>query len=476
MKKVVIHRSRKGKPLRILFISAIVFVGILSLWKAFFQQEEPEIMKQSMTVNHEIGETESIIERNKNNVIGVHYPVLKEKVINRKIKQVIDHTIAQFKKDCAKGDSGQFSELYIDYETFSLNPQLASIHLRIEKNSSYSAHPEILSKNYTFERKTGKRLSLKDLFTSRYLSRLTDKVEQQLSQKNAYRQYKKPSRKKLSELLTEDYQNFLLTSKGLVICFDPYAVMPGACGAPRITVPYNWMKGLFRENIQVKYQPEKAPVKHPEQPAPRKWDKQKPMIALTFDDGPDPKNTREILKTLSANGGAATFFMLGSRVSDYPQAAQAVIAQGSEIGNHSWSHRMLTSIDEKTFKHQVDDTQKIIYHYTGVYPRLIRPPYGAVNNAVKKKINMPMILWNVDTEDWKNRNAEKITQWALSHAQDGSIILMHDIHDTTAAAVPAIIQGLKAKGFQLVTVSELYQYKGKSLENGKVYTDCSNQP
>lgn len=195
----------------------------------------------------------------------------------------------------------------------------------------------------------------------------------------------------------------------------------------------------------------------------------KPMVALTFDDGPGPY-TERLLKCLKENHAVATFFLVGSSVEGYKDTVKKAYEMGCEIGNHSWNHPQLTQLDQRALASQISNTNRVIRNATGHNPTLLRPPYGAYNAAVSSAAGMPLILWDVDTLDWKTRDTQSTIRSVLSEAKDGSIVLMHDIHQPTVAAVESIIPQLKKKGYQLVTVSELARYKKKKLYDGSVYS------
>lgn len=201
-------------------------------------------------------------------------------------------------------------------------------------------------------------------------------------------------------------------------------------------------------------------------------DKKRPMIALTFDDGPHPINTLRILEALKKYNASATFFMLGNRVNANPDIPSQIIAQGSEIGTHSMSHPNLVKLDDSEIEMQIGTSSKIINQKAGKKIQLLRPPYGSYNDVVKQKAKeygLAIILWNVDTEDWKSRNADKIVEHVLTHVKDGDIILMHDIYDTSAEAAERILGELTKQGYQFVTVSELLHQKEIKLESGQKY-------
>lgn len=176
-------------------------------------------------------------------------------------------------------------------------------------------------------------------------------------------------------------------------------------------------------------------------------------IALTFDDGPG-KYTTQIVDVFKKHKAKATFFMLGRSVAADPDTARYVHDSGMAIGNHTWSHPVLSGLAPATVKSELDKTSQAIKDATGVAPSGVRPPYGAFA-ATTPHENMPFILWNVDSEDWKNRDVTITTQRVLSDARAGAIVLMHDIHPSTAQAIEGIVVQLKKEGYRLVTVPEL---------------------
>jgi peptidoglycan/xylan/chitin deacetylase (PgdA/CDA1 family) len=178
-------------------------------------------------------------------------------------------------------------------------------------------------------------------------------------------------------------------------------------------------------------------------------------LALTFDDGPDPAVTPRVLEALQARGVVATFFEMGNKVKANPELTQRAASLGNEIGNHTWDHTQLTTLKAAAIKTEIQTTQQIIKQTIGVYPRLFRPPYGSTNATVAANVGLPQIRWSYDTLDWLYKNANTVFQRAVSGARPGGIILMHDVHPTTAEAVGRLLDRLTAQGYTLVTVSEL---------------------
>lgn len=182
-------------------------------------------------------------------------------------------------------------------------------------------------------------------------------------------------------------------------------------------------------------------------------------VALTFDDGPSPATTPQALEILRRNGAHGTFFVTGANASRHQALLARMAAEGHEIGVHSWSHAQLTRCSAAKVDHEIADTAEVIRRATGQAPKLMRPPYGATNAALNKRMmadyGLRTILWDVDTLDWRHPGVQRVIDTAVGKARPGSIILVHDIHASTIAALEGIVQGLQARGFKLVTVSQL---------------------
>lgn len=184
-------------------------------------------------------------------------------------------------------------------------------------------------------------------------------------------------------------------------------------------------------------------------------DNSEKKIALTFDDGPNPSSTEAILKTLKNHHAKATFFVLGNRVERYPELVDKIVQEGHEVGNHSWSHPDFTKLSQEKVKNELDHTAAQVEQAAGVSPIAVRPPYGATNDAVNEVIGQKPLLWTIDTLDWKSHDPKAICSIVKKEAKNGSIVLMHDIHQTTAEALDQLITDLEEQGFRFVTVSEL---------------------
>lgn len=200
--------------------------------------------------------------------------------------------------------------------------------------------------------------------------------------------------------------------------------------------------------------------------------KNRKTIALTFDDGPS-SFTNRLLDCLEANNAKATFFLVGEEANYFQDEVKRIDALGCELGNHTYSHADLTSLDPNGIASEISKTDQLLTELTGHASTALRPPYGSINDNVVSTVTTPMFLWSVDTRDWETLDAQQTIDTALSEARDGAIILMHDIYSQTVDAAEVIIPKLIEQGYELVTVHELAQAHGIELQAGIAYGELT---
>ncbi len=201
-------------------------------------------------------------------------------------------------------------------------------------------------------------------------------------------------------------------------------------------------------------------------------DPSQPMLAITFDDGPG-QYTDRLLDCLEQYNSVATFFTLGYLDEAYPDVVKREAELGCEVANHTWDHTSLTTLSAAKAAETIERTNETVFNIVGKTPALYRPPYGSYNSTVLGAINMPAIMWSIDTLDWKTKNADSTYNTIMQKSYDGAIILMHDIHEPTVEAACRVIPDLIEAGYQLVTVSELLEYRCGGGEAGTVYFDVT---
>ncbi len=199
-------------------------------------------------------------------------------------------------------------------------------------------------------------------------------------------------------------------------------------------------------------------------------DPKKPAVALTYDDGPHPTVTHDILDVLEKYNAKATFFVVGSRINSYKDCIIREAQLGCEIANHTYNHTTLSSASNEKIASEISRTNNLVKSLTGKTPVLVRAPGGSINSRSAAATGCPIVHWSVDTLDWQSRNASSVIAKVKANTRDGSIVLMHDLYGSTATATETIVPWLISQGYQLVTVSELMQLKGIDMQPGQVYT------
>lgn len=193
------------------------------------------------------------------------------------------------------------------------------------------------------------------------------------------------------------------------------------------------------------------------------------LAALTFDDGPRRSTTTKLLDGLAQRGVRCTFFVIGAQIEGSEDILKRMDAEGHQLGLHTFDHVSLIGLGQADFARQVDRGRQALKCVVGHNDFVLRPPYGTTDGGVEKWAGCPIILWSVDPTDWDDRNTQRIVKHVVENTQDGDIILLHDIYDTSVEAALQIVDELHQKGFLLVTVDELAHQRGAALEPGKIY-------
>lgn len=195
----------------------------------------------------------------------------------------------------------------------------------------------------------------------------------------------------------------------------------------------------------------------------------KKLVALTFDDGPSRETTGRLLDILKEKQVRVTFFAVGRMAEQSPELLKREKDEGHVVASHSMTHRNLGRSTEAEVQWEVDEVNRVFLSVIGEKPSLLRPPYGSINDATRRVAGQSLMLWSVDPEDWRDRNAEIVKQRAVGATFDGAVILMHDIYNSTVDAVPGVIDELRAQGYEFVTLPELAEIRGTKLEAGQAY-------
>ncbi|REB06583.1 1,4-beta-xylanase [Sporosarcina sp. BI001-red] len=426
---------------------------------------------------------------------AVQYPQSKNEDFNNNVVTYIKQAKKNYLeaiRDVKIEDNKKKSELNISYETHV--DKKGNYSFVLMNNESLQGSKRLSEiESFHLNSKTGEQLDIQTVFKEDpdTLQKMTERVRRKIQHTD-----------KLSDGLIADkmqirtepewrnYENYAITGKAMIFFFESGSLKALKAGPQIATIPIEEMNDLLKPEFQVATvsQTEGDKVNKPndsknektegstdkgnatknegtkedpksgaETPPPEAEEPHEKKIALTFDDGPDPKTTIQILNTLEKYDAKATFFMLGSRVEYYPDTAKAVKAAGHEIGNHSWNHPDLSKMPLAKALEEINRTTAIIQKVTGEKPTVFRPPYGAYTDQLSKQTIPPIILWNVDTLDWKYRDSNKLLEEVKKSTKDGSTILMHDIHPSTADGLDNVMAYLQSQGYKFVTVSELHK-------------------
>ena len=356
----------------------------------------------------------TIIEENDNNLICINYPNTDYKKLNDIIKLDIDNIYNDFKNKYNNKD-----ELNIDYKINEFNGFI-NILLDISINSSNYV------KTYFFDINNNNFLNINDIVDNNSIYQIKNNL--------------------IKETINIHYLDNYINKLPFFIDNDLNIYI----NSNNKTIRKNYSNIDYKIDLNIKNNYAKV---NSYKINNKVLDINKKYVALTFDDGPSIY-TKEIIDTLKKHEVNATFFILGNKVKPYQELLNESLNNGNILGNHSYNHKWLIKLNEDELNNQIIKTNEEIKLYTGFTPTLLRPTYGSVNNKVKH-LNMDIVLWTVDTMDWKYRNVSTIVSRATKNLKDGDIILMHDIYKTSALAVDKIITEIKKQGFELVTIPEL---------------------
>ena len=384
-----------------------------------------------------------------------------------------------------KTDPNAEGEVNIQFDSYLIDDRFAGVLENGMFTSSHLAHPTSIVRTFNIDTQNGTLLENTDILDYSQLGEIFDVMRESL-----LRDYPETIDYP-SKMDVEWLENIAIGKEGIIVVLERGKYFPTYHGTLKVTLDYDKLGGaliLGSEPTPEPTTPEpttpEPTTPEPTAPEPTKppiipnvppqsgdIDPSKPMIALTFDDGPS-KYTSQILDTLEKYNARATFCVVGNLVNARKDTVKRAFDMGSEIIGHSWDHKDLSKLGAADIKLQLNNTSAAIEAVTGVWPQLYRPPYGAVSNTLKStsaELGYAIIYWSVDPLDWSSRNAEKVYNEIMNNASNKAIVLSHDLYGSTADAMERIIPELIEKGYQLVTVSELMYYSGKTLEAGVVY-------
>lgn len=422
-----VKKKNRARKISIFLVSMLVIIGIgcVVIYKFSDNLKMQAVLNRSEYSASDLDKQYGSINQNKyyqgKSAYIIYSPKTENEQFNQTITSITDSIIADFD---SKAPHQDVDVLFVDYGIKTTDSKYLNLDFII--NMQFGDQKETKQQHYCLNGVSGELLTLKDVCRADYTQKLKLFAKRDLELEDDIE-------------IADDYNSFALDSENLTIYFSDEQV---------VTVP-------------LKYIPEL--IDYP------KIDYNKPMIALTFDDGPNKKQTTRLLDCLEKYDARVTFFLLGSNISGKEDIVLRAHLLGNEIASHTYNHKMLTKLSPENLKYEIEQTDKEIEDIIGTKPKLIRPPYGSKNQDVYDAAGRPIVLWSIDTEDWKTRSASATVQSVMDNAADGEISLMHDIHSFSVDAAIELIPKLIDEGYQLVTVSELAYYKGIELENKAYY-------
>ncbi|MCI9127778.1 MAG: polysaccharide deacetylase family protein [Eubacterium sp.] len=443
----------------------LIFLLLLSCYTKYIDtkieniKEETHTYCQTYADNQKTGEPVTVIQCDAPFSYGLQYPQTGQTKIDERIVEIVNEIRAAFDEKYLHS-SNIFSSslsanatLLLCYETYIFSTSHMSLilyetHEINNSISSTSVHA------YHFDLRQDDEQMAEDLMYKNFRECASNYAQTYFQESDLYKNSVFENHRK--SLLPENgpFDCFALTSEGVLFFIEPNVILPNDYGVIRLLVPYEEMQPSI----------EKKKTSH-------KIDPTKPMVALTFDDGPHPVYTNLILDVLEEYDVPATFFDLGYLIERYPYVSRREVASGCEVGSHSYDHKNFSELSDDQIKADVKDTSEVFRSVLEQEPSLFRPPYGNNDPRLENLIPMPLILWSVDTLDWKSRNADKVMELIKNAGNlDGKVILMHSIHESSVEATKMLVPYLLEEKYQLVTVSQMIELgHGDTPENGKIY-------
>ncbi|MDE6285171.1 MAG: polysaccharide deacetylase family protein [Bacilli bacterium] len=434
----------------VLLVFGIFYIAFYDFFKKYSMEEVNEIKETPLYV------------------LKIDYPVVENKNVKKEIEEYIENVKKDFIVDveALNGTDMQY-DLMINYEMEEYE-KVKSIHIIVYAftgGNHYVREDKIFRYNVETGEKVYLTYFLEDTTRFPKLRELTRKYIEKYYIEHDGNMDKEWVEKGTDELI--NYDIFRFVDEGLEITFVPYQIGPWSDGEVKIVIPNEELSGIIKKEFLHLKETEK-PVFAEKMTRDLSQFAGKKLLAFTFDDGPGGSSTRKLLDNLDLYNARVTFFVLGSRVNNFSENLKRAYEMGNTIGSHTYNHFNLYKLSLEKQMQEINDTNTAIESVIGQKPIYLRPPYGNIKNEAKEQSGMFTILWNIDTEDWKKKNAEKIADHIVSHAHDGAIILLHDIYSYSVDGALLAMEALKDE-YAFVTIDEMLQLKGKTLEPLKSY-------
>ena len=416
---------------------------------------------------HQVGETITVTEYIRPLSYILQYPKTGYTNIDARIETIVADIRNAFEQEflpppAPEGETRRTQKeeafLYLGYEAYLTDETHLSLLFFETTETKDGMSPHTRIQTFHFDLNKDAEVLPEELIWENFAENASAYSQQYFTSTEPYNQRIFGNYKTLLAPENGRFDRFAFTPDGVLFHFERYSIFPGSVGVVSLLIPYEDMRAKPPAE-------EESPAETPSVITNKK------MVALTYDDGPNPVHTNAILDVLEQYDARATFFDLGYLVEKYPDVVKREAALGCEVSSHSWDHKNFNKLTDDIIVADVKQTDAIFQKVLGRSPASFRPPYGNCNDHVKTLIPLPIYLWSVDTLDWKTRNADAIMQEVKKIGDlDGKVILLHGIYASTAEATAMLVPYLQEQGYELVTVSELVESKhGETPENSKIY-------
>ena len=418
---------------------------------------------------------ESIIEWGEGYNIAVHYPVFGEDWVDPHSKKSAEDTAGEFMKLVGELPEGSgVSQFYQDFELHRSYETLVSIDYEMTFEWPDGSSSESRAyKNYDLARR--REIKLWDLLDGKYLAYISKYCFERVAGSGSFTGDADILKNEKLNPTQQNFSNFSIMQDYIVFYFPNIYSWDTGGDVPWVAIGYAELADFIGRDYSklLGHLPGERPGTGGEKAVVILDDDFEVygdllQVALSFDDGPSSL-TPQLLDLLAENEAHVTFFVLGNRVRANKDILERMIGEGHEIGNHTWSHKLLSGQGKAVFDDQVLRTQQEIADVINYTPKLLRPAYGGIDNRVKEYSPLPLILWSIDPQDWKVRDANLLVPFIVSRVKDGDIILMHDTYPSTIEAAERLLHELDGMGYKVVTVSQILRRHGENLTAGEVY-------
>ena len=434
------NNKKLGILVLLLFFTMLALGSVITykvLSKQVFEQKI-ESLKKEKDDAYSQGSQKEHFRKEKSEII-TYYPMVGDSVISSVKNEII--------KDIT--DKVEGKDQLVFYYSEKGDSSLTGVENRLIKKQTFDmansnvVELENTTLNQLYLKENGSVFTLDQLFTD------TSKAKEKLFEDLKSTLQDKKVEQSVVDQISADFSAAELTTWKFAYKDSQLVLYPvkATTNVEEIAMPIS----DFFNFIQISYLTEKDAELYKKVQA----EKHKKVVALTFDDGPDGNTTPQALDILAKYKIKATFFVQGKNIAGNESILKRMQSEGHEVGNHSWNHPILTKLSLEDAKQQLTDTEDAITKVLGKSSKLMRPPYGAISDDIRNSLDLSFIMWDVDSLDWKSKNEAAILTEIQRQVSNGSIILMHDIHQTSVNSLPKVIEYLQGQGYSFVTVSEL---------------------